>query len=181
MKRVLLRCCLLALTTLCSLAPQASSQDMPQPTEAHQRLALDTGTWTGEMKMWMAGPDSPPMVMSIKETNTMMEGGFWSLSEFEAGPFKGKGQFGYDPMKKKYVGTWIDSTTPFLSVMEGDYNDDSHELTMTFDGVDQMTGKMARMKSVTKHVDKNTRKFTMYKQAGDKWEVSFVMDYKRVE
>lgn len=174
---------LLCLCTLAAVPQLASAQEpeMPQPTEAHKLLEKDTGTWTGEMKMFMAGPDQPPMVMAIKETNTMMEGGFWSLSEFEAGPFKGKGQFGYDPMKKKFVGTWIDSSSPFLSVMEGDYDDEGSTLTMFFDGMDMASGKIVKRKSVTKHVNKNKREFTMYKQAGEKWEVEFIMSYQRAE
>lgn len=178
MKRFLLGLCILAAVPQLTLAQEPQ---MPEPTEAHKHLEKDTGTWSGEMKMYVAGPDAPPMVLPIKETNTMMEGGFWSLSEFEAGPFKGKGQFGYDPTKKKYIGTWIDSSTPYLSVMEGDYDEKKNEMVMFFDGMDQMSGKMAKMKSVTRHVDKNKREFTMYKKVGDKWQVSFEMAYERVQ
>ena len=52
-----------------------------------------------------------------------MTGGLWVLSKFEGDfggmKFEGRGQFGYDPIKKKYVGTWIDSMSPTLSVLEG--------------------------------------------------------------
>ena len=43
-------------------------------------------------------------------------GGLWVASTFQGDfggmTFEGRGQFGYDPAKKKYVGTWIDSMSP---------------------------------------------------------------------
>ena len=37
--------------------------------------------------------------------------------------FHGQGQTGYDPNKKKYVGTWVDSISPTIMIMEGDIVD----------------------------------------------------------
>ena len=156
------------------------AQEMPQPTEQHKMLMEDEGTWTGTMKMKVPGLDTP-QEYPIKEVNSVMEGGLWLTSNFEAGPFKGHGQFGYDASTKKYVGTWIDNSSTHLSVMEGDYNADKHELVMTFKSRDHQSGKIVEMKSITKRADKNKREFTMMSKQDGEWAKVFTIDYKRAE
>ena len=65
----------------------------------------------------------------------MLAGGLWLISTFEGefggAKFEGRGQFGYDASKGKYVGTWIDSMSPNMSLLEGfvrrqDQDDDLH-------------------------------------------------------
>jgi hypothetical protein len=64
------------------------------------------GTWEATMNV---------MGMDAKGTMVykMELGGLWLTSNFEGEfggmKFTGKGIDGYDPMKKKYVGTWVDS------------------------------------------------------------------------
>ena len=83
--------------------------------------------------MFAGGPDAEPSVSKGTEVNEVLPGGLWLLSKFEGDfggmKFSGRGQFGYDPVKKKYVGTWIDSTSTVLSVLEGEY--DAKTKTMT--------------------------------------------------
>src|SRR5262249_52422264 len=94
-------------------AQEGGGPPLPKPTAEHKVLAQEAGAWDGTIKMFMAGPDAPPSVSKGVETNTLGLGGFWMLSEFKGEfggmPFEGRGTFGYDPVKKKYVGTWIDS------------------------------------------------------------------------
>ncbi len=149
-----------------------------EPTEHHEHLKFDVGKWTGSMTMTVPGSDEP-MTMEVKETNTMVQGGLWLISTFEAGPFVGRGQFGYDPAKKKYVGTWIDNMSPHLNIMQGNLNKDKSEMVMTFTGVNQQTGKPQEMKNVTTRPSDDERKFVMYAKTGDKWEKSFEINYKR--
>ena len=92
----------------------------PKPGKEHEMLKARAGTWDATVKMIgmpEAGGDS-------KGTSVMtMVGDFWIAEEFTAtlmgAPFKGRGFTGYDPNKKKWVGTWIDSMTTYLTVMEG--------------------------------------------------------------
>lgn len=170
---------------LCTLtaAVPAPMQEIPQvkPTEHHKLLLRDIGTWQATMTI-LGGPE--PMKLPAREENELMPGGLWVMSRFEAGPFKGLGQFGYDPVKKKYVGTWIDSTSPHLTIMEGDYNKETGELTMINRGTDPQTKKPQLMKSVAKYTnDAQTEKlFTMYSKdpKSDKWIKGFTIEYKKV-
>ena len=84
------------------------------------------GTWDATIKTYMAGPGAEPSVSKGTEVNEVMPGGLWVLSKFDGDfggmKFQGRGQFGFDPIKKKYVGTWIDSTSTILSMLEGEYD-----------------------------------------------------------
>lgn len=149
-----------------------------EPTEQHESLKYDVGTWTGTMTMNVPGADAP-MTMEVKETNKMLTGDLWLLSEFEAGPFKGHGQFGYDASKKQYVGTWIDNMSSHLNVMKGKLDEAKGEMVMTFKGINQQTGEPQQMKSVTTRKGEDQRNFVMYAKNGDKWDKSFEITYKR--
>ena len=94
-----------------------------------------------------------------------MLGGMWLLSEFEGKiggqTFMGHGQFGYDPIKKKYIGTWADTMSPHLSMMEGTYDAKTKTMTTISTGVGP-GGQPTKGKNIGKQVDDDTRLFTMY-------------------
>ena len=104
---------------------------MPTPGPEHEMLKKDVGTWDATVEMFMA-PGAPPAVSKGTETVTML-GGFWQLTEFKSEmmgqPFEGRGATGYDPAKKKYVGTWVDSMTPGYYTVEGTYDPATKTLT----------------------------------------------------
>ena len=109
----------------------------------------------------MGGPNAEPMVSKGTETNTVMPGGLWVLSKFEGDfggmPFEGRGQFGYDVLKKKYVGTWIDSMTPSVCVLDGSYDAKTKTMTYVGDGVDASSKTKFTQKMVTTTKDDGTR------------------------
>ena len=82
------------------------AQEFPAATKHHEALKKDVGTWTATMKMFV-GPEMP--AMPVTETNRLLPGGLWLVSEFESGPFKGHGVFGYDATAKKHIGIWVDN------------------------------------------------------------------------
>jgi len=147
------------------------------PTAEHQALASEVGVWDAGTKFWMA-PDTPPMASKAVETNTML-GGMWLISEFKGDmggmPFFGHGQFGYDPVAKKFVGTWIDSMNPHLSVMEGSMDEANKTLTMMSKGRDPRSGKETLTKMVTTYLDEEHKTFEMFAPAegkeGEWWKV----------
>lgn len=152
----------------------------PEPTAQHKILAKEVGKWEGVMKMYM-DPSSPPMEMPVSETNVLLDGGLWLLSEFEAGPFKGRGQFGYDPDKKKFVGTWLDNQTMSMSIMEGTYDEKTGEFTYHSSMKNPATGADTPTKQVSKFVNENQREFVMYMQNADgkTWDKSMEISYKK--
>jgi Protein of unknown function (DUF1579) len=151
---------------LCGLATLSNAQEspVPKPTPEHERLALDVGTWDATIKSWMQGPGSEPSVSKGVEIAKLMPGGLWVLSEFHGkfgeAAFHGQGQTGYDPVKKKYIGTWVDSMSPSIMMMEGDFDPQTNTLTMYSKGVDP-AGKPYDAKMVDVHKGKDTRIFSM--------------------
>lgn len=158
-----------------ALASRARAQEggppVPRPTAEHKVLTADAGAWDAEIKSYMEGPDAEPMVSRGTEVNTVMSGGLWLLSEFKGDfggmPFEGRGQFGYDPIKKKYVGTWIDSMSPNLSVLEGHYDPKTRTMTYEGEGVDPATKSKYTQKMVTTSKDDNTRVFTLLMKSAE--------------
>jgi len=172
---------LMAIIGVC-LGSHLSAQDAaPEATEHHKILAQEAGEWTGEMKVFANGPDADPMVVPVTEKNVMMDTGLWLISDFAAGPFKGHGQFGYDPTKKKYVGTWIDNQTMSLAVMEGTHDEKTGETTYLSKMMNPISGKVEPTKSVGKMLDENSKQFVMYMKAstGDGWSKWMEVSYKR--
>jgi hypothetical protein len=162
-------------------APLALAQmpGMPQPGPEHELLKKDVGAWDATSEMFMGGPGSAPTVSKGTETVRMV-GGFWQVSDFAAEmmgqPFEGRGAMGYDPAKKKYVGTWIDSMTPGYYTVEGTYDAATKTLTATMEGPDP-SGAIVKTKETTEWKDADTRVFTMYDADGK--TVSMRITYKR--
>ena len=145
----------------------------------HGVLKKDAGTWTASMKMWTGGEE--PIEATGIEVNKMI-GDLWVSSTFEAEifgqKFTGSGTFGYDPEKKKYIGSWVDSMTPYVSHMEGTYDADSKTMTLATKGKDP-SGSPTEGKNVAVYKDKDTRIFTMYMKQGDKMVKTMEITYKR--
>ncbi|WP_422928673.1 DUF1579 domain-containing protein [Singulisphaera sp. PoT] len=167
MPRFLLNLCVAA-SALCVVNVAGAQEEMPipKPTAEHKILATEEGTWDADIKSYPNGPDSQPMASKGVEVNTVLTGGLWVASTFRSDfggmPFEGRGQFGYDPAKKKYVGTWIDSMSPSLSVLEGSYDAKTKTLTFTGDGVCPIDGSKLAQRMVTVTKEDGSREFTLY-------------------
>ncbi len=172
-----------ALICVCVVAsaPSASAmaQESPKPTAEHKVLASDEGTWDATIKSFTAGPDAEPTISKGSEVNTVLTGGLWVLSRFEGDfsgmKFEGRGQFGFDPIKKKYVGTWIDSLSPNLSVLEGEYDPKTKTMTYVGEGIGPDGKTKYTQKMVTTTKDDGSRVFNLYmKFEGAKDEIKFM-------
>jgi hypothetical protein len=142
--------------------PAPAMPAMPKPGPEHAVLKDQAGAWDATVESFMA-PGQPPVLTKGMETNTMI-GGFWLVSDFKTQmmgqPFTGHGTLGYDPAKKKYVSTWVDSMTPSLSHGESDYDAATRTFTGWMDGLDY-AGQPTKIKTVTAWKDPATRVYTM--------------------
>jgi len=115
---------------------------LPQPSEEHQWLKKFEGTWKTQAKA-EAGPNMPAMECSGTIKSQML-GGFWVLNEMtsEAGGMTCRGvqTIGYNPEKKKFVGTWVDSMTNHMWQYEGTLNESGTTLTLSAEGPNIMAG-----------------------------------------
>ena len=184
MQRSLL-CTSLGVALLLSALPAiAAAEDLTKPTKQHADMAHEVGVWDAEVTIWM-DPDAEPQKSKAVESNKML-GKMWLMSKFEGEfggeKFVGASATGYDPIKKKYVGGWVDSMSPFMSKMEGEYDEDSETLTMMGEGIDCMTGKSMKSKLVTTYEGDDKKTFEMYRQADggeDKWTKMMEAKYTR--
>ncbi len=169
----------LALVTLIAFPLMAQEGFTPAtPGPEHKHLQSFEGTW--DAKMQMAGA---PEAMNAVATYKTELGGLWVSSEFKcdspAFKFTGRGLDGYDTNKKKFVGTWADSMSTGLMVMEGTRDEKTKTTTMTGQGYDE-TGKVAKYKNVTKETDANHFTFQMFMVGDDgKETLAFTIEYTR--
>jgi len=127
---------------------------MPKPTEEHTLLQKSVGTYEGTVTMHVPGLPQDP----VPATDTISAlGKFWTTSRFESNfggmPYSGVGQMGYDPAKKQYIGTWAESLSPHLSIMEGVHDKESGKLIMRYEAPD-MTGKLTQHRHEIAYNDK---------------------------
>lgn len=181
LSRVMLPLCVVASI----LGTSVMAQDPPKPTAEHKILTSDEGTWDATIKSFTPGSDAAPVVSKGTEVNTVLTGGLWVLSKFEGDfggmKFEGRGQFGYDPLKMKYVGTWIDSMSPTLSVLEGTYDAKTKTMTYVGEGIDTSNKAKYTQKMVTTTKDDGSRFFTLtMKFDGVKDEIKIMeVSYKK--
>jgi hypothetical protein len=177
---------LMGLLVTAGVMPDARAQaPTPEASQEHKLLQKDLGVWDAVMKIWMQGPESDPITSQGVERNRPL-GDFWVVSNYEGDlggeKFAGHSQTGFDPVKKKFIGTWIDSMSPHLSQMEGTFDEATQELTMVMSMIDPATNQETKAKTISKHIDKDTRQFTMFMEApgvGDGWVKSMEISYKR--
>jgi hypothetical protein len=156
-----------------SVAAQAAFAQQPLPSAAEENkiFKADVGTWDATVSIYPAGPDGPVVTSKGTETNRQLTEGTWLITEFKADlgglPYAGHGLYGYDAAKKKYVGTWVDSMSAQLTVMEGDYDADTKTMTLFSEGIDPATGQKAKMKYVGRVLEDGSRDFTLSQQNAD--------------
>lgn len=153
-------------TALVAAPKSGFAQEFMKPTKQHEDLKHEVGVWDAEVSMWPS-PDSEPVKSKAVEKNEML-GKMWLMSEFEGEfggeKFTGASAIGYDPIKKKYVGGWVDSMSPFMMKMQGEYDESTDTLTMHGEGVNAMTGKLCKSKLVTKYTGEDSKTFEMYRE-----------------
>ena len=108
-----------------------------EPQKEHQWLQKLVGEWTSESEC-DAGPDQTRQKFTGTETVRSL-GGLWTLGEGQ-GEMPGGGvakmlmTLGYDPQKKRYVGTWVGSMMTHLWVYDGALDTSGKVLTLDAEG-----------------------------------------------
>ena len=123
----------------------------------HLWLSRLVGDWNFEAECLM-GPDQPPSKCAGTETVRSL-GGLWALCEGR-GEMPGGGTattlmtLGYDPARKRYVGTFIGSMMTHMWVYDGQLDATGKILTLDTEGPSfaadgkMEEGKMAKYKDV---------------------------------
>ncbi len=139
----------LALVIICSAFSAQEPPTATSPEKEHQWLQQFVGDWVAESKATM-GPDQPAMESKGK-MKTRSIGGMWVINEINAewtgATMTGVQTIGYDPAKKKYIGTWVDSMTNYMWTYEGTVDATGKKITLEADGPNFMTpGKTTKFR-----------------------------------
>jgi hypothetical protein len=120
----------------------------------------DVGTWDAEVEVKV--PGAPPQASRGTLVARMI--GPWLVTDFknETTGFEGRGTYGWDAAKKKYVGTWVDPMRASLVVMLGEW--DAAKRTMTFVGEMPHEGGRGKVtwRETTETVDDATQVFRSF-------------------
>jgi hypothetical protein len=170
----------------------AKMMELSKLNENHKLLASLDGTWNCDVKMWMDGDTSkkPDVSKSTAVRKSIMDGRYVIMDvtgKMEMpGPdgkkkemtFKGHGTEGYDNVKKKFVGTWMDSMGTGIMMSEGDY--DASTKTFTYTGeFEMMPGMKQKVREVLKITDKDHMNFEYYEDRGGKEMKTMEIAYTR--
>jgi Protein of unknown function (DUF1579) len=156
---------------------------MPQPTKEHEWLKQFLGEWESEVEVFMV-PGQPPMKHKGTEVCRAI-GGLWVIGEGKSDmggmTYGHLLTLGYDPEKKKYIGTWIDSMLTYIWKYEGTVDAAGKVLTLETEGPSMMKpGQMAKYKDVTEFKSKDHRAFSSSMLGDDgKWVTIVKVDSRR--
>ena len=119
------------------------------PGEAHEFLKQQLGSWEVKMR-YTPAPGAEPMTGRGQARREMVLGGRFMHTtykgEFMGDSFMGLGYDGYDNIKKKYVGVWMDSMSTMIYQFEGDLDESGKVLTSYGEYVDPLTGATKKNK-----------------------------------
>lgn len=157
-----------------------------EPQQEHQWLRKLIGEWTYESECSM-GPDQPPAKFAGTESVRAL-GGLWMLCEGR-GAMPGGGTattlmtLGYDPTKKRYVGTFIGSMMTHLWVYEGGLDPAGKVLTLDTEGPSfTADGKLAKYQDVIEIKSEDLRVLTSHALGDDgKWLGFMTATYRRTK
>jgi len=173
------------LATICLLAGLAAAQP-PEPGKApdpqmqammeswmkyastgpqHRLLAERAGKWDAAVKFWMA-PGAPADESKSTSECTLIMGGRYLGEKLDGGangmPFSGMGITGYDNLKKKFVGIWVDNMSTGIMASESVGDSDGKVISYVCEMPDPVSGKYKKCRAVETTVDANTRKMESY-------------------
>jgi len=163
---------------------QQQAMTRAEPQKEHQWLTKLVGEWTTEGEASL-GPDQPPHKSTgIEKVRSL--GGLWYVAEGE-GEMPGGGAettmmtLGYDPQRRRYIGTWIGSMMTHLWVYDGELDAAERVLTLYAEGP-SMTGdgSMARYKDVIEFESDDHRVLTSHIETPDGgWQHFMTAHYRK--
>ena len=158
-----------------------------KPQTEHGWLQKLVGEWTGEFECSM-GPDQPPMTHTGREVVRSL-GGVWVVCEGE-GEMPGGGlmqsimTIGYDPLKQKFLGTFIASCMTHLWIYEnGSLDTTGTILTLNAEGPSfSGDGTMVKYQDITEFKSDDHRTLSSQTLGPDgQWTRFMTAHYRRTK
>jgi Protein of unknown function (DUF1579) len=166
--------------------------ELSKLNENHKILTDLDGNWTYTIRFWM-NPDPNAKPQESKGTavrKSMMDGRYSTLDvtgKMEMpGPdgqkkemtFKGHGIDGYDNVKKKFVGSWVDNMGTGIMFSEGTYDPATKTFTYTSE-FEALPGVKQQIREVIKVTDKDHHTLEWYENHGGQEVKTMEINYTR--
>jgi hypothetical protein len=160
--------------------------------ENHKLLADMNGNWNYAIKMWMnPDPNAKPQESNGTATRKSVMGGRYVMMDVsgkmqmpgEDGKmkdiqFKGMAVEGYDNVKKKFIGSWIDNMGTGIELSEGTYDPATKTFTYTSE-MEPMPGMKTQVREVLKVADNNHMLLEWYENHGGQERKTMEIAYTR--
>jgi len=162
-------------------AMMAQWQKAMTPAEGHKRLEPIVGSFKAKTTFVMEPGDEPQVSNATSEHRWILDGRFvqQDYNGTSMGmPFQGRGYTGYDNVKKKYVGTWMDSfSTGVMSFTSTKAT--PKQITSVAEALDP-SGKKMVFDTILTIKDKNRHSYEMWTKAknGKKFR-TMLIEYTR--
>jgi hypothetical protein len=158
-----------------------AGMEKPEALQEHRWLRQLVGEWTFEGEATM-GPDQTPEAFKGVERVRQL-GDVWFLAEGagEGGGSMSVATLGYDPQKKRFVGTFIASMMPHLWIYDGSLDAAERVLTLETEGPSMAgDGTTSKYKDVIEVESADRRSMSSHMQGGDgAWTQVMRMSYRR--
>jgi hypothetical protein len=127
---------LFSLVLVLATSAMAQPPSAAPPTKEHEWLAQFVGEWDSESEA-VAGPGQPAIKCKGAMTSKKL-GGFWVVNDLTGNmmgtEMHGLQTIGYDPEKKKYIGTWVDNMMGHMWKYEGAVDSSGKKLVLEAEG-----------------------------------------------
>jgi len=166
--------------------------EMSKLNENHKVLSSLNGNWDYTIKFWMnPDPNAKPQESKGTATRKPIMGGRYVMMDVggkmqmpgEDGKmkdvqFKGMALEGYDNVKRKFVGSWIDNMATGIQFSEGTYDPASKTFTYTSE-MEPVPGMKSQVREVLKIVDNNHMTLEWYENQGGQERKTMEIAYTR--
>ncbi len=157
-----------------------------EPQKEHEWLQKLVGEWTSEVEASM-GPDKPPETFRGTESVRSI-GGLWTVGEGR-GDMPGGGimttimTLGYDPARKRFVGTFVGSMMTHLWIYDGELDLAGNKLTLDAEGPSFTgDGKTAKYRDAIEFKSDDHRVLTSHMLGDDgQWHGFMTAHYRRTK
>jgi hypothetical protein len=166
--------------------------DLSKLNENHKMLSEMNGNWNYTIKMWMnPDPNAKPQESKGTATRKSIMGDRYVMMDVTGKmqmpgqdgkmkdvQFKGMALEGYDNVKKKFIGSWIDNMGTGIQFSEGTYDPATKTLTYTTE-MEPVPGMKTQAREVLKIADNNHMLLEWYENHGGQEKKTMEINYTR--
>jgi hypothetical protein len=166
--------------------------DLSKLNENHKLLSEMDGNWNYTIKMWMnPDPNAKPQESKGTASRKSIMGGRYVMmdvtgkmqmpgqdSKMKDVQFKGMAVEGYDNIKKKFIGSWIDNMGTGIQFSEGTYDPSAKTFTYTSE-MEPVPGMKTQAREVLKIADNNHMLLEWYENRGGQEKKTMEINYTR--